>query len=367
METSPDRFDRLSDLLSNTKPIETKRGVNVLDAPDITLKEDKSGKEKQHFLEYRLPGSKWCGEVMSPEWNEFYLAQLEEQLGKRPENAIDGEKYTTEYKDTRYRCQLTNNRKGWAIAMRKINKYRADYRQLNLSPEIIQNLSSTGLYIVGGPNGNGKTATLQAMVDAVEDRGKMLDIGDPIEYIRNEPFVDQREVGEDVSSMEVALYEAVRGCYDTVIIGEIRDPETAKAAVLCGQSGALVFATLHAENVQSALGRMENFLPDSYKPLLPHVLKYAMVQYLEPVNSDRTEHGKALIPVYETLRMSGNVRNLMADGGAKALTNMPMTQQSQGAITFEKCLEAHRTKHLMSEDEYVRGMKRYQAIAKIAG
>lgn len=337
--------------------------INISDAPNITLKEDTSRETVRHNFEFRLPGAEWMHQGMPAEWLEFFHAQKALHIDSREKSMLDGERYTTTFNDLRYRCQMTNNRKGWTIAMRKINLIRMGFRELKIDPEHTQKkIRPTGLHIIGGKNGHGKTATLMALFDSLENRGKTLDIGDPIEYIIDEPFVDQRQVGEDVSSMAVALFEGVRGYYDTVIIGEIRDPETAKEAILAGQSGALVLATLHAESVRSCIGRMENFLSAEYKALLPHVLSFCMVQYLYPVKSAAAAHGKTLIPVYETLSMTPDLVNKLSDG-SDSLQNFQILQEQQQAMTFDKCLNMHRRNQNMDEEEYNRALQYFSPIA----
>ena len=364
-----------SDVLSRSEPLPFTDGSNnpvndpillkqIVDAPNITLKEHI--RDEKLFLEFCPAGGDWIHIEMPTVWRVFFTLQIK-RLEGRPKDALDGERYTTDFEGHRMRVQLINTRNGWSLALRKINPVISSLMDLHIDPrDIIPNILPAGLHLIGGRNGGGKTSSLIGIFEKIPEhmRGKTLDIGDPIEYILDQPLVDQRQVGEDVSSAQVALFEAVRGFYNTVIIGEIRDGYTAREAVLAGQSGALVLATIHANSIRSMIGRMETFLHDVGEGtgLLPHVLSFCMCQYLVNVDSPSSPSGRKQLPVYETLKMTpGVVKQL--EGGSENLQNFANIQAGQKDIRFVDSLNKHRLNGSITESEFHENKKFFEQVA----
>ena len=126
-------------------------------------------------------------------------------------------------------------------------------------------VSEVGLALVllVGATGSGKSTTLAAMIDRRNNlqTGHILTVEDPVEYqFKNKKsIINQREVGSDTQSLQVALKNALRQAPDVILIGEIRDRETMSAAIAYAQSGHLCLATLHANNSYQALNRILTF------------------------------------------------------------------------------------------------------------
>jgi twitching motility protein PilU len=123
-----------------------------------------------------------------------------------------------------------------------------------------------GLCWLVGATGSGKSTTIASMLDYrnMLRTGHILTLEDPIEFLfRNKrSIVNQREIGNDATSLPIALKNALRQAPDCILIGEIRDKETMSAAIAYAQSGHLVVATLHANNSYQALNADHQFLPD---------------------------------------------------------------------------------------------------------
>ena len=122
-----------------------------------------------------------------------------------------------------------------------------------------------GLVLVGGPTGSGKTTTLAALVDEINrrDAKHIITIEDPIEYEhpQHRSIVEQVEIGIDAPDFPTALRSAVRQAPDVIVIGEMRDPETMRMALTAGETGHLVFSTLHTGDVTSTISRVaDSFL-----------------------------------------------------------------------------------------------------------
>jgi twitching motility protein PilT len=134
-------------------------------------------------------------------------------------------------------------------------------------PDVIRRLAleSRGLLLVTGPTGSGKTTTLSAMVDAVNENRAVhvLTIEDPIEVIHRDKLasVNQRELGTDTADWHTALRAAMRQDPDVILIGEMRDADTVKAALSAAETGHFVMSTLHTTDAKETVNRIIDFFP----------------------------------------------------------------------------------------------------------
>ena len=134
-------------------------------------------------------------------------------------------------------------------------------------PDVIHRLAlePRGLLLVTGPTGSGKTTTLAAMVDAVNEARAVhvLTLEDPIEMVHQDKMasVNQREVGTDTQDWATALRAAMRQDPDVILIGEMRDPDTVKAALAAAETGHFVMSTLHTSDAKETINRIIDFFP----------------------------------------------------------------------------------------------------------
>jgi len=209
-------------------------------------------------------------------------------------------------------------------------------------PEILGELilEKRGLLLVVGATGSGKSTTIAAMLDHRNEikAGHILTIEDPIEFLfRNKKsIVNQREVGTDARSLEVALKNALRQAPDCILIGEIRDKDTMSAALAYAQSGHLVVATLHANNSYQALTRIINFFPiETRQSLLPDIagsLKAIISQRLIP----SIDGGRR--PAVEVMLNTRHVSELIEQGEIGQIKEGIEKSMSPGSQTFEQAL-----------------------------
>ncbi len=157
-----------------------------------------------------------------------------------------------------------------AMVIRYIKKIIPSIEELGL-PEGLKDLIQLerGLVLLVGSTGTGKSTTLASMIDYrnANKTGHILTIEDPIEFTHSnkKSLVNQREVGLDTDSFEIALKNAMREAPDVILIGEIRDRKTMKQALTYAETGHLCLATLHASNANQALERIFNFFPEDAK------------------------------------------------------------------------------------------------------
>ena len=166
----------------------------------------------------------------------------------------------------RYRISAMHQRGSVAAVLRCIAVDIPPLASLSL-PAVLADLvmQKRGLLLLAGAAGSGTSTTLASMLDYRNENavGHILSIEDPIEYLfkNKRSVVNQREVGVDTGSLQVALKNALRQSPDVLVVGEIRDHETLSAALAYAQSGQLCLATLHAANSYQALGRMLGLYP----------------------------------------------------------------------------------------------------------
>ncbi len=233
-------------------------------------------------------------------------------------------------------------------ALRQRGTYAAVIRYITLNiptlealqvPPVLGNLvmEKRGLILVVGATGSGKSTTLAAMLDHRNARvsGHILTIEDPVEFMirHKKSVVNQREVGSDTSSMQLALKNALRQAPDVIMIGEIRDRETMSAALAYAQSGHVCLATLHANNSYHVLNRILSFYPVETRPTmlgdLASALKAVVSQRLL-----RTPEGKR-VPAVEVMLNTSLIADLIAKGDVGGVREAMEKSMAEGSQTFE--------------------------------
>ncbi|PKO42087.1 MAG: type IV pili twitching motility protein PilT [Betaproteobacteria bacterium HGW-Betaproteobacteria-3] len=238
-----------------------------------------------------------------------------------------------------FRVSGMRQRGTYAAVVRYITADIPPLVSLNL-PDVLRDLimEKRGLILMVGATGAGKTTTLASMIDYRNEReiGHVLTIEDPIEFIyRNKrSVINQREVGTDTESLQVALRNALRQAPDVILIGEIRDRDTMSAAIAYAQSGHLCLATMHANNSYQALNRILSFYPVEVRPTmlgdLAAALKATVSQRLL-----RTTRGSR-IPAAEVLLNTQLVSELIEKGNFSGVKEAMENSVAEGSQTFEQ-------------------------------
>jgi len=241
----------------------------------------------------------------------------------------------------RFRISAMRQRGSVAVVVRFISQQVPKLKELRLPPILDQLiLEKRGLILVVGATGSGKSTTLAAMIDSRNElrTGHILTIEDPIEFqFRNKrSIVNQREVGSDTQSLQIALKNALRQAPDVILIGEIRDRETMSAAIAYSQSGHLVLATLHGNNSYHALNRILSFYPVEVRTTmlgdLSSSLKAVVTQRLL-----RTPSGHR-VPAVEVLLNTKLVSELIEKGDFSGVRDNMEKSMAEGSQTFEEDL-----------------------------
>ncbi len=222
----------------------------------------------------------------------------------------------------RFRVNSFRQRGATSIALRVIPNTVPSFAELRL-PAGVEQLAEEhrGLVLVTGPTGCGKTTTLAVILDHINRtrRHHIVTIEDPIEIVHEDRgcIVNQREVGLDTESFQEALRRALRQDPDVILIGELRDAETAQTALQAAESGQLVFSTMHTLDVTETVGRLIEFFPAVKQPqirsILAGILRGVISQRLLP------RAGGGRIAAVEVMVANARVADLIRENKAEQI------------------------------------------------
>ncbi|HET8893674.1 MAG TPA: PilT/PilU family type 4a pilus ATPase [Gaiellaceae bacterium] len=244
----------------------------------------------------------------------------------------------------RFRVNAYRQRDAISLAFRTIPATIPSFGDLGMPP-VVQKLAEEhrGLILVTGATGSGKTTTLAAMVDHMNRtrRQHIVTIEDPIEILHDDHgcIVNQREVGLDTNSFGEALRRALRQDPDVILIGELRDAETAQTALQAAESGHLVLSTLHTVDAAETCGRLVEFFPpekrDVVRSIAAGVLRGVISQRLLP----RAEGGR--VAAVEVMVMNARIADLIREGRSDEITDAVAEGDFFEMQTFSQALIDH--------------------------
>ncbi|TNF62138.1 MAG: PilT/PilU family type 4a pilus ATPase [Burkholderiales bacterium] len=253
-----------------------------------------------------------------------------------------------------FRVSAFRQRGHVAVVIRYIPGDIPPLDSLNVAPVLADLvMEKRGLVIMVGATGAGKSTTLAAMIDHRNERatGHILTVEDPIEYVyRNKKaVVNQRELGTDTASLQVALKNALRQAPDVILIGEIRDRETMSAAIAYAQSGHLCLATLHANNSYQALNRILSFYPVEVRPTMLGDLAMA----LRAIVSQRLlrTHTGGRVPAMEVMLNTTLIADLIRKADFSGVREAMEQSLAEGSQTFEQDLARLITDGIVARNE----------------
>ena len=242
----------------------------------------------------------------------------------------------------RFRGNVIVQRSTLAAVFRAIPFEVPELEKLGLPPDVkrLCNLPR-GLVLVTGPTGSGKSTTLAAMIKYINDRYEtnIVTVEDPIEFLHThiKSTVRQREIGTDTHSFANALRTVLRHDPDTIMIGEMRDPESISIAITAAETGHLVFSTLHTQTAPMTISRIIDSFPEGQKgqirQQLANSLKAVISQQLIP-----TVNGKGRVLAVEYMTDTPSVRNLIREEKEHQLYATMQTAQLQGMQTMDQAL-----------------------------
>ncbi|MDD4169481.1 MAG: type IV pilus twitching motility protein PilT [Desulfotomaculaceae bacterium] len=269
----------------------------------------------------------------------------------------------------RFRVNAFKQQGSVGIVIRLINWKVLSLKDLGL-PEVIVSLAHkpSGLVLVTGPTGCGKSTTLAAMLDLInnERRYHIITLEDPIEYVHRHKkcIVNQREVGKDTRSFANALRAALREDPDVILVGEMRDPETIGIALTAAETGHLVLGSLHTSSAAQTVDRIIDVFPphqqQQIKVQLSNTIQGIIAQTLIP-----REDKSGRVVAVEVMIATPAVRNLIREGKAYQIINQLQTGAKFGMLSLDMALRNLYLEKLISKDEALSRATDPEMLAKM--
>jgi len=256
----------------------------------------------------------------------------------------------------RFRINAFRQRGEVSLALRRVRADAPSFEELRLPQAVTDLISSPrGLVLVTGPAGTGKTTTIAAMIGHINStrRAHIVTIEDPIEVVHTDhlSIVDQREIGVDTLSFDAALRHVIRQDPDVIFIGEIRDSETAEAALSAAETGHLVISTLHTIDATETINRMLDLIPATAQ----RQARFSLAASLRGTVSQRLvprADGKGRVPAVEVLVNTGRVHDRILDPDATNSINEVIAEgEFYGMQTFDQALVKLVVDGLVTEDD----------------
>jgi twitching motility protein PilT len=302
--------------------------------------------------------------VFSPADTAGIAAVLAAGLDRRPLEAtgsLDGA--MTAADGTRYRFNIFRRQGTLSISIRRLEDRFRTLAELGLSDSLYRLCDlPDGLIVVAGPTGAGKSTTLATLLDRINRTRPchMVTIEDPIEYIHTplKALINQRQIGRDASSFHDALVASLRQDPDVILVGEIRDLNTIRTAIVAAETGHLVFTTVHAGECVGTIERLVSVFPadeqEGIRRQLALVLRAIMTQHLvvadgylhaQPEEAAENGGGPAVVPrrrsrivTSEVLVVTPAVGNLIATAKSNQIVSAMESGAAAGMQTLEQDL-----------------------------
>jgi twitching motility protein PilT len=249
---------------------------------------------------------------------------------------------------SRFRCNVFMQRGNVAVALRQIPFKVPSFEELGIPKAVVElaNLPR-GLVLVTGPTGSGKSTTLAALINKInqERHCHILTVEDPIEYLHRHisSLINQREVFADTLSFASALKYALREDPDVVLIGEMRDLETMEAALNISETGHLAFATLHTNSCAESINRIIDVFPTNQQQQVRVTVSFVLQAVVSQQLIPRIGGGRVL--ALEIMTCTPAIRALIRDDKIHQIYSLMQAGQKYGMMTMNQSLAELYLKH----------------------
>ncbi|VTU00484.1 twitching motility protein : Twitching motility protein OS=Planctomyces brasiliensis (strain ATCC 49424 / DSM 5305 / JCM 21570 / NBRC 103401 / IFAM 1448) GN=Plabr_2546 PE=4 SV=1: T2SE [Gemmataceae bacterium] len=253
-----------------------------------------------------------------------------------------GADFAIEYVDGfRFRVAVFKQKGTIGMVMRRIPSQFLTFEQLR-TPEAIRNLiiRPRGLLLVTGPTGSGKTTSLASMINFLNDNydKHIITLEDPIEYYHKhkKSTINQREIGIDTPDFKEGIRRALRMDPDCILVGEMRDLETIRAALEAAETGHLVFGTLHTSGAASTVDRIITVFPQDEQDQIRTQLSGSLIGVLSQALLPKKPEG--LIAAYEMMVVTPAIRNLIRENKTYRIDSSIQTGRKNGMFLLDDML-----------------------------
>ncbi len=242
----------------------------------------------------------------------------------------------------RFRVNAFNQNRGAGAVFRTIPSKVLTMEDLGMG-QVFKDVSMVprGLVLVTGPTGSGKSTTLAAMVDYINDNryDHILTIEDPIEFVHESKkcLVNQREVHRDTHGFNEALRSALREDPDIILVGELRDLETIRLALTAAETGHLVFGTLHTTSAAKTIDRIIDVFPAEEKDMVRSMLSESLQAVISQTLLKKVNGGR--VAAHEIMIGTPAIRNLVREDKVAQMYSAIQTGAAVGMQTLDQCLQ----------------------------
>ena len=261
---------------------------------------------------------------LKPADTEFIAAKIMEKNSRNlPDNFTEFDASYALDNGGRFRVSIFKQRGHVGIVMRVIPPDIGKFEELKL-PAVLAEIvkAPNGLILVTGPTGNGKSTTLAAMINYINEKYayNIITIEDPIEFLFTsaKSCIVQREVKIDTNDFCSALKASLRMDPDVIMVGELRDVETIDSCIKASETGHLVFSTLHTQNTATTINRIIGHFPPESQEIMRHRLADILVATVS-LRLVEDQKGENLIPVVEVMRTTTTIQACIRDGNLEEI------------------------------------------------
>lgn len=317
---------------------------------DLIIRVINQGASDLHIGEGRQPIIRVNGDlipiseypVLSREQAKDFLYQLIPENYQKEFEEKQELDFSFQYKaNDRFRGNAFIQQGKIGFVMRLIPKQIKTISELNLPP-ILEEFArrKQGFFLVVGPVGQGKSTTLAAMIELVnQERAEhIITIENPVEYVYEpkKSIIDQREVRVDTETFESALLGTFRQDVDIILVGEMRGSDTIAAAVTAAETGHLVFSTLHTNTASQTIDRIIDSFPAGQQDQIRLQLSSSLIGIFSQRLIPRISGG--MVPAYELLINTPAVSNLIRERRTYEIDTMIETGSEHGMIDMNRTL-----------------------------
>ncbi len=297
-------------------------------------------------------------QITTPEERESFHHHLELDFG-----------YTL-VDNSRVRCNAARQRGAISLAIRLLSSNIPTIDELGL-PKVCKELilRPRGLVVISGPTGSGKSTTLAAMIQYLNntEARHVVTIEDPIEYVHPsiKCAITQRELGSDTVSFAEALRHVLRQDPDVIMVGEMRDTETAAAVLTVAETGHLVLTTGHAPSATQVMERIIDLFPPHERHLAQTQLAALLIGALSQTLVPRAD-GSGRTAAVEVMLANSAVRNLIRDGKIYQLPNVIRTNTQDGMMLLDQSLVKLYRQKIISREHMLAFCNNPDEVGKLA-